>query len=107
MDLCDNSSIRRAAAKIDSQVGEIDFVLNCAGTMAVKHFTPSTDGIENQFAANHLGHFLLTNLIANKLSKTAVFVTVTSMGYELNGVDFEDPNFQVLYVALEIKGMAC
>ncbi len=64
--------------------------------MAVRKFTPSADGVESQFGANYLGHFLLTNLIIAKLVKTATFVTVTSTGYELAEVNFEDPNFEVI-----------
>jgi len=63
--------------------------------MAVREFTPSKDGIENQFAANFLGHFLLVNLIIGKLAKESTFVTVTSSGYEASEVNFEDVNYQV------------
>jgi NAD(P)-dependent dehydrogenase (short-subunit alcohol dehydrogenase family) len=96
VDLCDNASIRKAAAEINANVATIDVIMCCAGTMAVGKFTPSADGVESQFGANYLGHFLLTNLIIAKLAKTATFVTVTSMGYELAEVNFEKPNFEVI-----------
>jgi NAD(P)-dependent dehydrogenase (short-subunit alcohol dehydrogenase family) len=63
--------------------------------MAIREFTLSKDGIENQFAANFLGHFLLVNLIIGKLAKESRVVTVTSAGYEASEVNFEDVNYQV------------
>lgn len=63
--------------------------------MAVREFTLSKDGIENQFAANFLGHFLLVNLVIGKLARESRVVTVTSAGYELSEVNFEDVNYQV------------
>ena len=66
--------------------------------MALKNYTTTKDGIETQFGANHIGHFLLTNLLVPKLAvagKGARVVNVSSFGYMSGGVRFEDPNFQV------------
>ena len=61
----------------------------------MREFTPSKDGIESQFAANHVGHFLLANLIVEKLAVESSFVTVTSSGYGLAEQQFDDYNFHV------------
>jgi NAD(P)-dependent dehydrogenase (short-subunit alcohol dehydrogenase family) len=63
--------------------------------MAVRVFTSSMDGVENQFAANFLGHFLFVNLILGKLARESRFVTVTSAGYETSEFNFDDINYQV------------
>ena len=84
IDLADNSSVRDTAAKINNMVEKVDILINCAGIMAVKDFQKSADGIEMQFAANYIGHFLLTNLLMKKLvaaGKEARVVNVTSAGY--------------------------
>ncbi|KAI1460253.1 putative short-chain dehydrogenase [Annulohypoxylon moriforme] len=98
VDLASNDSVRRAAAEVNALPGlsHLDIVINAAGNMAVRNYQTSADGVELQFAANHLGHFLLTNLIMNKIlaSPAPTVVNLTSMGYELNGCNFEDPNFQ-------------
>jgi NAD(P)-dependent dehydrogenase (short-subunit alcohol dehydrogenase family) len=94
-DFLDNASIRKAAEEINSTDVTIDSVIFSAGVMAVREFQTSKDGIEVQFAANYVGHFLLANLILGKLAKESTFVTVTSEGYELSEVRFDDYNFQV------------
>jgi NAD(P)-dependent dehydrogenase (short-subunit alcohol dehydrogenase family) len=42
-----------------------------AGTVALPAFTPSVDGHETQFATNHLGHFLLAQLLRDTLVASA------------------------------------
>ena len=54
-DLCSNASVAAAAETINSLVFSIHALLNAAGVMAVRTFEKSADGVERQFAANHLG----------------------------------------------------
>ncbi|KAJ9293308.1 hypothetical protein DTO271G3_7804 [Paecilomyces variotii] len=70
--------------------------------MALPTRSLSPDGIELQFATNHIGHFLFTNLIMDKLrnaaasSKTPGFTRVimlTSNGHRFSPVRFHDCNF--------------
>ena len=98
LDLADQASIREAAKEINSSVDKVDILINCAGVMAVNPYTTTADGIEMHFGSNHIGHFLLTNLIMDKIVKAgkgARIVNVTSLGYELCGVRYEDWNFKV------------
>lgn len=67
--------------------------------MAIKDYTTSVDGIEMQFAANHVGHFLLMKLLMDKILSAgngARIVSVTSLGYMSGGVRIDDYNFKVL-----------
>lgn len=66
--------------------------------MARKDYATTADGIEMQFAVNHVGHFLLTNLLMDKIlasGKGVRIVNVTSLGYMIGGVRFDDWNFEV------------
>lgn len=84
MDLADNSSVRKAATKIKAATYEIDGLINNANVMAVKKYTTPKNGIETQFASNHVGHFLLTNLFIDEIvasGKGATIVNVTSLGH--------------------------
>lgn len=65
--------MRTAAAELLSwsDVPTIDIVVNSAGVMLLPEKTITEDGIEMQFATNHIGHFLFTCLIMPKLIKAA------------------------------------
>lgn len=67
--------------------------------MALKDYEKSKDGIEMQLAANHVGHFLLTNLLMPQIlaaGKGARIINVASFGYMSGGIYFDDPNFKVI-----------
>lgn len=46
----------------------------------------NSDGIEKTFAINHLGHFLLTNLLIDLIKNTneSRILNVSSSGYKLS-----------------------
>jgi len=92
------SDVRKAAAQVNSwdDVPTIDVLLNNAGTMAIP-YSLSPDGIETQFATNHIGVFLFTNLIIDKIlaATNPRVVNVSSSGHRLSAVRFFDHNFAV------------
>ena len=94
LDLTDLSSVKSAAKEINLKIDKLDILINNAGVMAVKDYTKTKDGFELQFAANHVGHFLLTNLLAPKIiAAKGRIINVSSFGYMSGGVVFDDPNF--------------
>ncbi|QPH15618.1 hypothetical protein C2857_000074 [Epichloe festucae Fl1] len=80
------ASARAAATTVLSwaNVPVIDVLVNNAGIMATD-YKLSPDGFESQFATNHLGHFLFTNLIMDKLlaAEAPRIVNVSSDGHRL------------------------
>lgn len=102
-DLADQDSVRAAAATILEAAPAIDVLINNAGIMAIPEYTLDKHGIEIQLSANHVGHFLLTNLLvpalakaaqANSSGKTAArVVNLTSTGHRISPVRFDDPGF--------------
>jgi NADP-dependent 3-hydroxy acid dehydrogenase YdfG len=98
LDLSSLSSVRSAAEKVNrwSDVPKIDVLVNNAGIMATD-FGLTEDGFESQFASNHLGHFLFTNLIINKIlaSEAPRIVSVSSNGHRLGPIRWGDSNFSV------------
>ncbi|XP_010930756.1 short-chain dehydrogenase TIC 32, chloroplastic-like [Elaeis guineensis] len=70
MDLSSLSSVDAFARSFNSSNKHLNILINNAGIMACP-FQLSRDGIELQFATNHLGHFLLTNLLLKKMKATA------------------------------------
>lgn len=97
LDLASHKSVREAAAEINNSPEKIDVLINSAGIMACP-FEKTVDGIESQFAVNHLGHFLFTNLIIDKFSRGGRVLNATSGGYQWTGVRYDDVNFEVVFL---------
>lgn len=70
LDLTSQQSVRAFAADFVASKRPLHVLINNAGVMAPP-FTLTAEGRELQFASNHLGHFLLTNLLLDKLKETA------------------------------------
>ncbi|KAL5551620.1 hypothetical protein UlMin_001796 [Ulmus minor] len=70
LDLSSMASVRKFASDYDSSALPLNILINNAGVMATP-FMLSKDNIEIQFATNHIGHFLLTNLLLDNMKKTA------------------------------------
>lgn len=70
LDLSSIASVKDFAKQINSSGLPLNLLINNAGIMATP-FMLSKDNVELQFATNHLGHFLLTNLLLDKMKRTA------------------------------------
>lgn len=66
LDLASFDSVRRTAQRIGERHARIDVLINNAGIANVRR-EESVDGFEMTFAVNHLGPFLLTNLLLPNL----------------------------------------
>jgi len=96
VDLDRYDSIRTAADTINNTVAKIDILINNAGIMATKDYTLTAEGLEAQFGSNHVGHFLLTNLLMPKIiaaGKGARIVNLSSCLYQAGPMRFDDYNF--------------
>ncbi|MCK4464477.1 MAG: SDR family oxidoreductase [Bacteroidales bacterium] len=82
IDLTDLGSVRKAAEEIKAKYDHIDVMLNNAGGYFEKRKT-SKDGYEYTFAMNHLGHFLLTNLLLDEL-KAAVNARIINLSSDIH-----------------------
>lgn len=98
IDLSSFASVHRAAKEVNgwSDIPHIDILVNNAGLMATAWET-SPDGYEIDLATNHLGPFLFTNLIMNKIiaSPAPRVITVSSSLHRLGPFRFDDYNFHV------------
>ncbi|KAJ4966427.1 hypothetical protein NE237_018276 [Protea cynaroides] len=70
LDLASINSLTSFARSFNSSHQRLNILINNAAIMGCP-FQLSKDGIELQFATNHLGHFLLTNLLLDKLKATS------------------------------------
>jgi NAD(P)-dependent dehydrogenase (short-subunit alcohol dehydrogenase family) len=91
LDLASMDSIRKFSQKINAQEERIDILINNAGIMMCPKWR-TKDGFEMQFGTNHLGHFLLTNLLLDKIKKTGAsrIVSVSSLAHERGRMRWDD-----------------
>ena len=104
-DLASQKDIRRFVSEFKSKYQNLHILINNAGIMTAKR-NVCVDGHEMNFAVNHLGPFLLTNLLLDFLKKSAPsrIINVGSAAHRFAKIDFDDlqcenkkPRFMKLY----------
>ena len=93
LDLASFRSIRSFAADVLDRFDRLDVLVNNAG-LTLQRRRETEDGFEETFGVNHLGHFLLTDLLVERLRATAParVVVVSSNAHKSarRGLDFDD-----------------
>ena len=69
-DLSSQRDVQRLAQQVKERSPRLDVLLNNAGAIFLSRQT-SIDGLEMTFALNHMGYFLLTNLLLDLLLQSA------------------------------------
>lgn len=101
LDLSSQKDIRRAAAEISSKLDHIDILVNNAGVV-VNTRQRTAEHLELQFGTNHIGPFLLTDLLLPLVKKAAEsapagttrIINLASHGHRLSPVRFHDYNLE-------------
>jgi NAD(P)-dependent dehydrogenase (short-subunit alcohol dehydrogenase family) len=85
------ADVRRLADELNANLPRLDVLINNAGLLSSGR-TLTSDGYETTFAVNHLAPFLLTNLLLEKLKKSAParIVVVASRAHRRASLDFDD-----------------
>ncbi len=98
LDLASLSSVRRFASEVLREEERIDVLINNAGVMFTPHLL-TEDGFEMQFGVNHLGHFLLTMLLLDRIKDTpnSRIVNVSSLAHMPGYLDFKDMMWEKNY----------
>ncbi len=104
-DLSSQKDIRRVAAEILAKHEVIDVLINNAGAIFMDRAV-TVDGLERTFATNHLGYFLLTDLLLPALKKApkARIVNVASAAHNRNVLDFTDLQNERGYAGMKVYG---
>jgi len=107
---CDISSlkdVRNLAGIVKSKYDYLNVLINNAGSR-FSNYQKSVDGIELTFATNHLGHFLLTNLLIELMRKTdsSRVINVTSSSHGGKNIEFDEIAFPKNYDRREAYGQS-
>ncbi|XP_018599410.1 retinol dehydrogenase 14-like [Scleropages formosus] len=98
LDLASLTSVRSFCQEIIREEPRVDVLINNAGIYQCP-YTKTEEGFEMQFGVNHLGHFLLTNLLLDHLKKSSPsrIVIVSSKLYKYGHINFDDLNSERSY----------
>jgi NAD(P)-dependent dehydrogenase (short-subunit alcohol dehydrogenase family) len=109
LDLASFASIRSFAAAFLDRYDRIDVLVNNAG-LVLSERTETEEGFETTFGVNHLGHFLLTDLLLDRIKAGAParIVNVASRAHRFarSGLDFDDLQAAKRYSAIQAYARA-
>ena len=102
-DLSSQGSVRKLARTFTSKYSQLHVLINNAGAITRRRRL-TVDGLETQFAVNHLAPFLLTNLLLDILKESAPsrIVTVSSQVHSKSPLDFDDLRSDREYTASQV-----
>jgi NAD(P)-dependent dehydrogenase (short-subunit alcohol dehydrogenase family) len=107
LDLASFASIRSFSEAFLASRDRLDVLVNNAGLMQ-QHRALTDDGFEMMFGVNHLGHFLLTSLLLERIrtSAPARVVVVSSHAHKHvgSGLDFDDLQSERSYKPFQVYG---
>jgi NAD(P)-dependent dehydrogenase (short-subunit alcohol dehydrogenase family) len=107
LDLASLASIREFAAELGRRHDRLDVLINNAGVV-LRSRQVTDDGFERTFGVNHLGHFVLTDLLLDQLraSAPARIVNVSSDAHKSakDGLDFDDLQAERRYQPFQVYG---
>ena len=108
-DLADLSSVRRGATELLELAPRLDVLVNNAGLVLTQR-AETVDGFEATFATNHLGPFLLTNLLLERIRASApsriVNVASTAHSTARSGIPFDDLQSERHYRPMRVYGQS-
>jgi NAD(P)-dependent dehydrogenase (short-subunit alcohol dehydrogenase family) len=107
MDLADLESVGQFAKRFLESGRTIDILIDNAAIMASPEARVG-DGWESQFATNHLGHYVLANLLWPALvdGGGARVIALSSTGHKLSDIRWDDPQFTTGYDKWKAYGQA-
>eukprot|EP01099_Mayorella_cantabrigiensis_P001847 TRINITY_DN180_c0_g1_i1.p1 TRINITY_DN180_c0_g1~~TRINITY_DN180_c0_g1_i1.p1 ORF type:complete len:338 (-),score=80.23 TRINITY_DN180_c0_g1_i1:56-964(-) len=99
LDLTNFSTIPKFVKSFNQLGLPLHILINNAGVMATPYNKIENNQFEEQFGVNHLGHFLLTNLLLDKLkaSAPARVIHVSSHAHYYGSFNWDDINFDKGY----------
>ncbi|OQR69803.1 retinol dehydrogenase 11-like [Tropilaelaps mercedesae] len=104
LDLCSLKSIKDFADDINRTEERLDVLINNAGIVPFPERVETVDGFEQTFQTNHLGPFLLTNLLLNKLKQSAPsrIVTLSSSLHHFGRIDPDRMDYRLYNVPMQV-----
>jgi retinol dehydrogenase-13 len=104
VDLSQMESIRRFVTAFNEKHPRLDVLINCAAIYKAER-EMTADHLETMFATNHLGPFLLTNLLLEKLKTSAPARVLVVTAPSTTPLDFDDLQGEQRFRPLQAFGV--
>ena len=98
-DLSRMAEVKDLASRLVDSSKPIDVLVNCAGIYTAKR-TLTSEGLEMQFAVNHLAPFLLTTRLLPAIRPESRIATVSSGSHYYGWMRWKDPSLAGHYFGL-------
>lgn len=104
LDLNDLKSVKEFSVNFNAKYDKLDILLNNAGIMALPERETTAQGYEKQFGVNHVGHFLLTKLLLEKVKAAPEgrIVNLSSLAHGTGKMNFDDIHHEKSYVPWDV-----
>ena len=103
LDLSVQQSVHAAVSEFEQRYDRLDVLINNAAVFKQRR-TLTTDGLETMFATNHVGPFLLTNLLLERLKASPSSRILIMTAPSTTKVDFDDLQAEKHFNALQAFG---
>jgi len=103
LDLSVQDSIRSAVTEFENRYDHLDVLINNAAVFT-RQRTITADGYETMFATNHLGPFLLTNLLLERLKAATSARILTVTAPSTTKIALEDLQAEQKFSAMRVFG---
>ncbi len=99
-DLGHMEDIRRFTEVFKESYSRLDVLVNNAGVISLTR-RETCDGLEEQFGVNHIGHFLLTLRLLDRMENGSRIVVVSSGAHKVGRIHFDDYNLNRSFDAVQ------
>ena len=99
-DLGHMEDIRRFTEVFKESYPRLDVLINNAGVVSLTR-KETVDGLEEQFGVNHIGHFLLTLRLLDRMERGGRIVVVSSGAHKVGRIHFDDYNLTRSFDAVQ------
>jgi len=103
VDLSEQRSVRAMAAAFAAQYEQLDVLIHVAAVYKPSR-EATVDGLETMFAVNHLGPFLLTTLLLERLKAGVPSRVLVVTAPSTSSLDFDDLQAEKHFNALDVFG---
>ena len=99
LNLASFASIRKFAEEFNAEEEKLHILVNNAGIGGIGKYKTTEGSIEMVFQINYMGHFLLTQILLEKLKSSAPsrIANVSSLAHNDGTINFEDLNNKASY----------